>query len=168
MSRLPGVNLKKVIFFFSYCLLQLWALKEWVPSLWTSKWFINTISSFIKLEACGYMCHICLPNVSKSCVIYSMDIQTWIFTFWKQFFNEALDFFIASWITQIWLTAAKLTCPCNTFPTLNSFARSDTGVVIDSEPHLSRTCKTSLLFAPLAVRVQVGCSAFDFTFRLNR
>ena len=41
-------------------------------------------------------------------------------------------------------------------------ARSDTGVVIDSEPHLSRTCKTSLLFAPLAVRVQAGCSAFPF------
>ena len=29
-----------------------------------------------------------------------------------------------------------------------------TGVVIDSEPHLSRTCKTSVLFVPLAVRVQ--------------
>ena len=31
--------------------------------------------------------------------------------------------------------------------------RVDTGVVIDSEPHLSRTCKTSLVFAPLAVGV---------------
>ena len=37
-----------------------------------------------------------------------------------------------------------------------------TGVVIDSELHLSCTCKTSLLFAPLAVRVQAGCSAFPF------
>ena len=27
---------------------------------------------------------------------------------------------------------------------------------------MSRTCKTSLLFAPLAVRVQAGCSAFPF------
>ena len=46
--------------------------------------------------------------------------------------------------------------------TSNSFARSDTGVVIDSEPHLSCTCKSSLLFAQLPVRVQAGASAFPF------
>ena len=40
--------------------------------------------------------------------------------------------------------------------------QNDTGVVIDSEPQPSRTCKTSFLFAPLAVRVQAGCSAFLF------
>ena len=51
--------------------------------------------------------------------------------------------------------------PC-TLQTSNSFARSDTGVVIDSEPHLSGTCKTSLLSAPLAVHVHTGCSAFQF------
>ena len=39
---------------------------------------------------------------------------------------------------------------------------SDTGVVIDSKPHGSRTCKTSLVFVSLAVRVQAGCSAFLF------
>ena len=44
-------------------------------------------------------------------------------------------------------------------------ARSGTVVVIDSEPHLIRTCKTSLLFAPVAVRVQAGCSAFPFDTR---
>ena len=44
------------------------------------------------------------------------------------------------------------------FRTSNSFARSDTGIVIDSEARPSRTCKTSLLFAPLAVRIQAGCS----------
>ena len=33
---------------------------------------------------------------------------------------------------------------------------------MDSEPHLNRTCKTSLLFAPLALRVQAGCSAFPY------
>ena len=59
-------------------------------------------------------------------------------------------------------TAAKLTCPCNTFQTSNSFARSDTGVVIDSEPNQSCMSKRSLLFAPLAVRVLAGCSAFPF------
>ena len=41
-------------------------------------------------------------------------------------------------------------------------ARSDIDVVIDSQSHLSRTCKTRLLFAPLEVRVQAGCSAFPF------
>ena len=41
----------------------------------------------------------------------------------------------------------------------NSFVRSDTVVVIDNEPHLMFCmCKTSLLFAPLAVCVQTGCS----------
>ena len=52
-------------------------------------------------------------------------------------------------------------CTCNTLRTWNSFTRSDTDVEIDSEPHLSRTCKTSLLFAPLAVQVQAGCSVFS-------
>ena len=59
--------------------------------------------------------------------------------------------------TQIWLTAAKLTCPCNTLWTMNSFARSDTDVVIDSEPHPSRRCKTSLICS-----IGCPCSAFRF------
>ena len=88
-----------------------------------------------------------------------------IFTFSKQSFNESIRFsqpFIASWITQIWLTAAKLTCPCNSLRTSNSFARCDTVVVIDSEPHLSCTCKTCFLFAPLTVCVHTACSALPF------
>ena len=48
------------------------------------------------------------------------------------------------------------------FETSNSFARNDTGVVIDNETHLSRTCKSTPLFSPLAVRVQAGCFAFPF------
>ena len=35
-------------------------------------------------------------------------------------------------------------------------------VVIDSEPHLSRTCNTSRLLAPLVVLVHSGYSAFSF------
>ena len=50
----------------------------------------------------------------------------------------------------------------NMLRTLNSFAKSDTGVVVDSEPHPSHMCKTSLFFAPLAVRIQAGYSAFPF------
>ena len=44
---------------------------------------------------------------------------------------------------------------------IESFARSDTGVVIDSMPHPSRTWKKSL-FAPLVVHVYAGYSAFAF------
>ena len=51
-------------------------------------------------------------------------------------------------------------------PIQYSFARSDTGDVIDSEPHLSGMCKRDVqnksLFAPLAVCVLTGCSAFPF------
>ena len=61
----------------------------------------------------------------------------------------------------------KLTCPCNTLRTSNSFARSDTGVVFDSKPHLIRTCKTSLLFAPLAVLFKLAVQLFCFTLRQN-
>ena len=48
------------------------------------------------------------------------------------------------------------------------FARSDTGDVIDSEPQPSRTCKTRLLFAPLAVVFKLAVPLFQFTLRLNR
>ena len=60
------------------------------------------------------------------------------------------------------LTAIKLTCPCNSLRKSNSFPKCNAGVVIDSEPHLSCTCNTSFLFAPLAVRVHTDCSAFPF------
>ena len=59
-------------------------------------------------------------------------------------------------------TQRNIYSPCNTLRTLHSFARSDNGVVIDSEPPTNRTCKTRLLFAPLAVRVHAGASTFPF------
>ena len=46
--------------------------------------------------------------------------------------------------------------------TSNSFPRSDSGVLIDSEPHLSRTCKAIIIFAQLTVLVLTGYSAFTF------
>ena len=81
-------------------------------------------------------------------------ILWWIFRF--------LQPFIASCTIQIWLTAAKLTCSCNTLQTPNSFTRSDSCLVVDGEPHPSSTCKMSLLFAPLAVPL------FHFTLRLTQ
>ena len=80
----------------------------------------------------------------------------------KPFINLQIFAIFHSLMNDTNLTAAKLTCPCNTLRRVNSFPRSVTGVVIDSEPHPSHTCKTSLLFAPLAVRVHAGCSAFPF------
>ena len=43
---------------------------------------------------------------------------------------------------------------------IDSCQARDTGVAIESEPHLNLTYKTSLLIAPLAVRVHNSCSAF--------
>ena len=102
----------------------------------------------------------CNPTAAWSSVLILKRHYAIYFAFSKIF--RFLQSFIASWITQIWLIAAKLTFPRNMLRTSNSFARSDTGVVIDSELHPSRTRKTSLLFALLAVRVQAGCSAFPF------
>ena len=109
-----------------------------------------------------------LSRVPESVYIHAVevnlcDVYCCIFIFSTQSFQECLVFlqpFIAPWITWIWLTAAKLTCPCDTLWTTNSFARSDTSAVIDNEPHPSSTCKTSLLFAPLAVHLHTGCSTF--------
>ena len=99
-----------------------------------------------------------LDNRGKS--IYGHEA---IFTFLKQAFNESLDFlqpFIVSWMSKNWLTVANLTS--------NSFARSDTGVVIDCEPHLSRTCKSSLFYSPLAAVSTLAVSLFRFTLQQNR
>ena len=57
---------------------------------------------------------------------------------------------------------------CNALQTSNSFARCDIGVVIGSEPHLSCTCKTSFLFASLAVRVTLAVPLFRFALQQNR
>ena len=108
--------------------------------------------------------HVYKWDINYFLVESSICFHLIICTFSKQSLKNLYIFaaFIASRITRIGLTAAKLTCPCNTLQTSNSFARSDTGVVIYSEPHPSRTFKTSFLFAPLAVSVQAGCSAFTF------
>ena len=76
----------------------------------------------------------------------------WIFRF--------LQPFIASWITQFWLTAAKLTCPCNTHRTSNSFDRSDTGIVIDSGPHQSHVQSKPLVCS-------IGCLCSSCLFRFS-
>ena len=90
--------------------------------------------------------------------------DNFIFTFSKQSFDESLDFCNLSLPPVFHKFDSQL--PSSLARAVRfehqTFARSDTGVVIDSEPHLSRTCKTSLLFALLAVRVQAGCSTFPF------
>ena len=97
---------------------------------------------------------ICVPSIKKKFQDFYMYIYIFEAILYKSRFLQP---FIASLITQIGLTTVKLTCPSNTLRTSNAFARGDTGVLIDSEPHPS--CR---LFAPLAVRVQAGCSAFPF------
>ena len=104
------------------------------------------------------------------------------YCFFVYFFEASLSWtfrflrpFIASWMTQIWLTAAKLTCPCNTLWSSNSFARSDTGVVIDSEPYPSRdwqwaSSESHVQNKPLLHSLSVFTLAvprFGFTLRQN-
>ena len=82
-----------------------------------------------------------------------------------QALNESLDLckrFIASHMTKNLIDSGKAHLPVQYVQIKNSFARSDAGVVNDSEPHLIRTCKTSLLFAPFDVRVQADCFPFSF------
>ena len=60
-------------------------------------------------------------------------------------------------MAQLLLTAAKLTCLCNTLRAPNSFARSYTGVVIDREPRVQNrplVCSIGLSFVD-ASRVDV-------------
>ena len=101
-----------------------------------------------------------------------LPIYFYIFPFSKQAFNESLEFCNRSQSHErqnIKLTFSKLTWPCNSLQTSNSFARSDTGVVIDSEPHLSCTCKTNFLFAPLAVVITLAVPLFyRFALQQNR
>ena len=87
------------------------------------------------------------------CILKYLHFQS------KPLINLKIFAILHSHMKDIILTDSCQThCPCNTLRTSNSFARSDTGVVIGSEPHLSRMCKTSLLFAPLGVCVHTGCS----------
>ena len=74
---------------------------------------------------------------------------------------------ITSLIT-FWLTAAKLTCRCNTLRTLNSFARSDTGVVLDSEPHPSHKCKQVSCLLHWLYVFKLAVPLFRFTLRQSR
>ena len=76
-------------------------------------------------------------------------------------FNESLDFpIVHSLMNHINCLTAQ--CQVNLPMQFASNIRCDTSGVVDNEPHLSRTCKTSFLFVPLAVRVHAGCSAFPF------
>ena len=47
------------------------------------------------------------------------------------------------------------------------FATNDTCGVIESEPHISRTCKTIFLVAPMAVPALTGCSTFLYYKPVN-
>ena len=69
----------------------------------------------------------------------------WIFRF--------LQPFIASWTTEIDWQLPSSFARAIRFEHWIYSARRDTGIEIDSEPHLSCTWKTSLLFTPFVVRV---------------
>ena len=59
------------------------------------------------------------------------------------------------------MTAAKLTCPCNRLRASISFARSDSGVVIDSKPQQSHAKQACCFLNRLSVFTR-AVSAFPF------
>ena len=61
-----------------------------------------------------------------------------------------------------WIDSCQAHFPVQYTSNMELFSISDTEIVFDSDRHLSRTCKTSFLFAPMAVCVQAGYSAFPF------
>ena len=79
----------------------------------------------------------------------------------KQSFNESLDFCNSSWPQELHKFDWQL--PGSLARAIRSEHRTHTSDVIDSEPHLSRTCKT-----PLAVVFKLAVPLFHFTLRLNR
>ena len=93
-----------------------------------------------------------------------------ILTFSKQEFNTSLDFStVHSPMNDTNLIDSyQVHLPVQYASNIEITARSDTGVVIDREPHPSRTCKTCLLFAPLAFVVTLAVAHFRFTLRQNR
>ena len=96
-----------------------------------------------------------LRNIQHTYTHEGTRIHIRIFTFSKQAFNESLDFCNMNNINLIDSFDNKLRTSNSSEVTLH-------GDVIDSEPHPSRTCKTSLVFAPLAVTVHTGCPALPF------
>ena len=77
--------------------------------------------------------------------------------------------FISSRITQNLIDSCQAHLPMHFALNIELISSCDTGVMIDSEPHLSRTSKTSFLFDPLTFRVLTGCSAFpcNLSFGVN-
>ena len=85
------------------------------------------------------------------------DLFIYIF---KQAFNEFLDFgTVHSLMKDINLIdSCQAHLPMQYPSNIKFIARSDTGVLIDSEPHPSCACKS----IRLVVCVHAGCSAFLF------
>ena len=79
---------------------------------------------------------------------------SFIFTYSKRSLNESLDFCNRSYPHELhkfdWQLSSSRACTIRF--DIELISQKWPGVVIDIEPHPSRTCKTSLLYAPLAVR----------------
>ena len=115
-------------------------------------------------------CQIVWTQIRPDCLglILVQTINIYIFKESHKWIFKILQPSIASWMTLIWLAAPKVTCPCKTLRTSNSFAKSDTGVVINSEPHLSRTCKQAYCLLNWMFVFTMAVPPFSFTLLQNR
>ena len=66
------------------------------------------------------------------------------------------------------IDSCKAHLPCKMLRTSNALARSDTSDVIDSEPHMIRTCKTSLCLLRWLSVLTLDVPLFRFTLQQNR
>ena len=79
-----------------------------------------------------------------------------IFTFSKQDYNEFFKIFatVHSFMNDInFIDSCQAHLPVQYASDIDSFVRIDTGVVIDSKPQPSRTCKTSLHWLSVIIRL---------------
>ena len=110
-------------------------------------WTVSKIYRFIKglLRKCKYLV---------------------IFTFSSKPLMNIYNF--ATELHNIWWTTAKLTCLCNSLQTSNLFARCDTGVVTDSEQHMSCTCKQASCLLDWLSVFTLAVPLFRFALQKNR
>ena len=102
------------------------------------------------------------PPIYKMCRTVPISIKPVIFTFSKQSFNKSLDFCNRS-LPHV-LHKFDWQLPSSLARAIRFEYRTHSSDEIDSEPHLSRTCKTSLRLSVFKLNVPL----FQFTLRLNR
>ena len=128
-------------------------------------WYLHSqyVVDLDEINISGYMLFSTATLISLHGAQWDHNIHLHIFTFSNQAFNESFFFF------------ATIHSLMNDINLIDSFRAhfpmqyaSNTGVVIESEPQLSRTCKPSFLFLHWLYVFKLAVSRFRFTLQQNR